>query len=149
MATVAEIRAAKQANPLYREGQVAPNLAARDRFVQEWELTRVGQFTVRTFGRFHCGTKDVLKVNYNLKVVCGDNSLDTRGFLFDQTKVQALVDSIQATSESCELFCKTVAKAIYKQILTENSACDITLFELSLSPEPFQASITFRLREVL
>lgn len=148
MATVAEIRAMRQSN-LYREGQFAANAAAHDRFVQEWELTRVGQFTVRTFGRFHCGTKDVLKVNYNLKVVCGEGSLDERGFLFDQTKVQALVDTITATSESCEMFCRTIAKAVYKQILTENSACDITLFELSLSPEPFQASITFRLREVL
>jgi hypothetical protein len=106
-------------------------------------IKRSGDFSVKTFGPNHCGTSENLKVRYNLSVVCLEGSLDQKGFLFDQTKVQIFFDRIKTTHLSCEEFCYTASRKLYTAITTVNPKAKIAHFELELSPEPFAASLTF------
>lgn len=109
----------------------------------QFKLQRAGEFSVMTRGDNHCGTKPNLKVRYEVKCTCGENSLDSRGFLFDQMKIDKFFQEQRVTELSCEQFCMQVSRKLYKQIKSENGACDILKFEATLSPEPFAASITF------
>ena len=106
-------------------------------------LQRSGEFTINTFGQYHCGTSEVLGIKYHIKVVCGEDSLDQRGFLFDQVMVDQMFKSIKATSKSCEVFCKTCAQRVYKTIMQQNGGCKIHSLEVTLSPAPYAASLTF------
>jgi hypothetical protein len=108
-------------------------------------IKRAGDFTVRTYGPNHCGTTDNLQVRYNLQVVCREGGLDEKGFLFDQTKVQEFFAAIKTTRLSCEEFCYSESRNLFKFILSANPRLKgrIAAFTLELSPAPFAASLTF------
>ena len=106
-------------------------------------LKRTGKFTIRTAGNNHCGTSDSLLVNYNLEVRCTADSLDMRGFLFDQTKVDVWFQGQRMTSLSCEQYTIFCGRELYKLIRKENQNCRIERFSLTLSPAPHAAELTF------
>lgn len=108
-----------------------------------YKLRRAGQFTVQTTGPHHCGTTAVLTIKYALKVTCTAKSLDSRGFLFDQTNIDAWFQAQRTTALSCEAYAAHCARALYKLVRAENKGLDIACIELSLSPAPHAAEITF------
>lgn len=106
-------------------------------------LLRMGKFTVKTSGNNHCGTNDVLSIQYKLEVRCTADSLDSRGFLFDQTKADLWFSQQKYTALSCEQYTVYCGREIYKMIRKENPNCKIEMFSLTLSPEPHMAQLTF------
>lgn len=106
-------------------------------------LKRTGKFSVKTHGNNHCGTSDVLQISYNLEVRCTADSLDHRGFLFDQTKADQWFAAQKFTALSCEQYTVYCGREIYKLIRKENPNCRIEMFSLTLSPAPHAAELTF------
>lgn len=106
-------------------------------------LKRKGDFTISTSGVNHCGTSDKLKIAYNLEVRCSAESLDARGFLFDQTRVKLWFSTQKHTSLSCEQYTVFCGRELYKLIRKDNPGCHIQRFALTLSPEPHEANLMF------
>lgn len=115
--------------------------------LSRFTLHRAGDFMLHTFGINHCGTKSHFQVRYDLSVTCTADSLDSRGFLFDQTQVGIWFAQSHTTDLSCEAFTLKCGRELYKLILTQNKDCYITRFTLRLSPEPFAADLTFEYGE--
>lgn len=108
---------------------------------KQLRLVRGGEFGIQTYGDNHCGTTDAFKIRYHLTCECG-NKLDNRGFLFDQINIQNFFESIGRTQLSCELLTIKCLEQLLGHILAENPTCQIYKMELTLSPEPFAASLT-------
>lgn len=108
-----------------------------------YRIMRSGEFTIGTTGQFHCGTSDVLTLRYRVAVVCPSSSLDSRGFLFDQTRVDKWFQAERTTALSCENYAAHCGRGIYRLIRAENAGLAPTSIELSLSPAPYAAEITF------
>lgn len=106
-------------------------------------LKRVGRFSVTTSGDNHCGTDNNLKIAYNLEVRCTADSLDARGFLFNQMDVDRWFQKQTSTALSCEQYTIFCGRAIYKLIRKDNPVCRIEVFRLTLSPAPHAAELTF------
>lgn len=106
-------------------------------------IQRTGEFAVITYGTTHCGTKSPLKVRYQFIARCSASDLDERGFLFDQTRVDAFMQAQTSTRLSCETFAISLARELFKQIRSENGKCNPQYLSLRLSPEPFAAELTF------
>jgi hypothetical protein len=106
-------------------------------------LQRNGTFHVVATGLNHCGITGDMDVQYALKCVCDTKSLDSRGFLVDQLSIDACLQAITTTNLSCEALTIDIARKLYKAILRENPKCMIMVMELTLSPSPFLASMTF------
>lgn len=106
-------------------------------------LKRTGRFSVKTTGVHHCGTSDLLGITYRLEVRCTADSLDSRGFLFDQTKIDVFFSAQKVTGLSCEQYTVFCGRELYKLIRRENPNCKIELFSLTLSPAPHMAELTF------
>lgn len=110
-------------------------------------LRRTGAFTQHTHGATHCGTSNVLAVRYVLSVTCTVDSLDSRGFLFDQMNVDSFFQHAKSTALSCENLTVFYGREIYKLIIRENPSCRIKRFALTLSPAPHAAELTFEYGE--
>ncbi len=109
-----------------------------------YTLRRSGKFTTRTTGPNHCGTTDLLDVQFRLVAVCPASALDTRGFLFDQTAVQGwFTDNMQTTALSCELLAAHCARELYRLIRRENHGLAPISLSLTLSPAPYMAEIEY------
>jgi hypothetical protein len=106
-------------------------------------MDRSGEFWVQTYGRNHCGLDKDLQVRYRMLCECS-TKLDARGFLFDQINVDAYFQSIKRSSLSCERLTMRSVKELVKAIKQENPVCCIHRMELTLSPAPFKASMTYR-----
>lgn len=109
----------------------------------KFTLLRTGTFYVQAIGTNHCGTKDHLKILYRLEVQCNADSLDSRGFLFNQMEVDKWFQDQRITKLSCEQYTIFCGREIYKLIRRENKLCHIQVFSLTLSPEPHAAELTF------
>lgn len=105
------------------------------------KMVRSGEFDIHTYGDNHCGTADEFKIRYHLICECSP-LLDHRGFLFDQLNIQAYFESIKRTQLSCERLTVVCLEQLLEHILTENPTCEIRRMELTLSPEPFLASMS-------
>lgn len=112
-------------------------------------LRREGSFLLTPFGKNHCGITrfrgQKLLVKYNLVCECRVN-LDKRGFLFDQLTIQNFFNDIQRSSLSCEQLVIRCTEDLVKAIRDENRECYIDSMELTLSPEPHAASMTYTWR---
>lgn len=104
------------------------------------EMIRSGEFDIKTYGANHCGVSDAFKIRYHLRCVCSAK-LDGRGFLFDQLNIQSFFEDIKRTSLSCEQLTEACLEQLLGHILVENPGCQIFRMELTLSPEPFMASM--------
>lgn len=108
-----------------------------------YKLNRTGDFTVKTTGPNHCGTTDVLSIKYRLVVTCAATSVDSRGFLFDQVRIDKWFQAQRTTELSCELYAEHCARALYRMIRAENPGLTPTSVNLALSPAPYAAEIEF------
>lgn len=110
-------------------------------------LRRRGVFSLRRAGGFRCGgaATSVTPVNYRLEVVCGC-ILDHRGFLFEQLDIASFFSNKEkenATPLSCEMLVQKYHKEIKQLILDQHEKCKILRMELTISPYPHEASITY------
>jgi hypothetical protein len=111
-------------------------------------IRREGQVEWRVTGDTHCGPKaevrdGIMPVRYVAAVTCAP-SLDERGFLFDQAAVDMWMRRIAAreTALSCEALVRSVAEQLLAKIARDVPTCRVVGLTLSLSPSPYQASIT-------
>lgn len=105
---------------------------------------RSGEFKVFTHGDSHCGTMSdqVLPIKYRLLCVC-ENKLDERGFLFDQINVERFFQRIRRTTLSCERLTISCANRLVKVIRRDNPHCRVRSLDLTLTPFPYVASMTY------
>src|SRR5678810_918919 len=109
----------------------------------KFTLVRRGDFRVLTLGPNHCGTVPDLAVKYTLQVSCQPDSLDNRGFLFNQVMVKEFFQGLRQTALSCEQLTLWCGRQLFKKIIRENRGCKIKRFMLTLSPAPYEAELTF------
>jgi hypothetical protein len=105
-------------------------------------LRRSGEFQIRTTGKHHCGLVNPMWMHYNVKVVCKTH-LDRRGFLFDQVTVDEFFQRQKSTTLSCEKLCIKLAHELWELVMQENALCEVLSMELTLSPFPHAASMTY------
>jgi hypothetical protein len=110
-------------------------------------LHRGGEFKIITYGDVHCGTltNQLLPIRYTLNCVC-ENILDGRGFLFEQLNIDNFFKSLTRTTLSCEKLTINCVKRLVTLIRRDNPVCVIRSIELTLSPHPFAASMTYSVR---
>lgn len=104
-------------------------------------MNRNGEFRIYAYGPNHCGVANDIKVTYHMVCEC-DTRLDKRGFLFDQVCIDNYFQGIKRTKLSCERLAIRSLKDLRLQIVRENPLCVIRSLQLTLSPEPFKASMT-------
>lgn len=105
------------------------------------KMVRSGEFDLKTYGQNHCGVSSEFKIRYHMTCMCSPK-LDNRGFLFDQLNIQNFFESIGRTSLSCERLTVVCLEQLLEHILEENPTCQIYNMELTLSPEPYMASMS-------
>jgi len=114
-------------------------------------LNRKGSFTIHVADNApHCGitSNGTVGLNYDLTVVCGKDSLDSRGFLFNQAEFDAWLQrvgnatAIAPVKVSCEVYTRELARLAFRQIKKENPRCDVLSIRLTLAPSAL-ASMTF------
>lgn len=107
-------------------------------------MNRQGEFEILTVGDSHCGTftNQYLKVKYHMICEC-ENILDPRGFLFEQVNIDNFFKNMKRTKLSCERLTISCCKKLVTLIRKDNPVCKIRSIQLTLSPFPFQASMTY------
>ena len=107
-------------------------------------MNRQGDFKILTTGDSHCGTltNEHLPVKYQLICEC-ENILDNRGFLFEQVSVDKFFKNMKRTTLSCEKLTISCCKKLVTLIRRDNPICRIRSIKLTLSPYPYQASMTY------
>ena len=107
-------------------------------------MNRQGDFKILTTGDSHCGTltNQMLDVKYHMICEC-ENILDSRGFLFEQVGVDQFFKNMKRTKLSCERLTIACCKKLVTLIKKDNPVCRIRSIKLTLSPWPFQASMTY------
>lgn len=114
--------------------------------MQSLTIERTGNFTVKTLGDVHCGTptpSGYLRINYDFICKMNPDSLDERGFLFDQIGIDKFLNTIKSTPLSCERLCMDISRKLYAKIKRENPKADLSQIKLTLSPEPHAAKVIF------
>lgn len=106
-------------------------------------MNRNGEFMINATGPTHCGVAEDLVIKYNMVCVCSAASLDRRGFLFEQLRVDKFFQDLRKTRLSCEKLTMSCVKKLMKQIKEENPSCIIHRVDLTLSPEPHKAAMTY------
>ena len=106
------------------------------------EFDRMGEFQIETFGDFHCSTLPRPRVQYHVHIDATDESLDQRGFLFDQLDCPTYFDHIGRSDLSCELLARKAAQELSGMILKENPHATLLQITVLLSPEPFEVKVT-------
>ena len=114
------------------------------KFDRKLTLNRKGEFKVLTTGDSHCGTltNQFLPVQYHMVCEC-DNVLDPRGFLFEQVNVDNFFQKLKRTKLSCEKLTISCCKKLVTMIKKDNPGCRIRSIQLTLSPYPFGAGVTY------
>jgi len=105
-------------------------------------MNRKGKFHIKATGPNHCGVDEDLDIEYHLICECTP-SLDYRGFLFDQLHVADYFKSIKRSKLSCERLVMKCARDLKQMIVKENPDCQILRLELTFSPAPHAATMTF------
>ena len=106
------------------------------------EFDRRGEFQIETFGEFHCSTLPEPHIKYHVHIDAADDSLDSRGFLFDQLDCPSYFNGIKRSSLSCEKLARKAVEDISRTVLQENPHLKIIQINVTLSPEPFEAEVT-------
>lgn len=113
-------------------------------------IVRSGDVQWRVHGEHHCGPKSMLRegrmpVRYSMTVTC-EPTLDERGFLFDQAMVDVWMrrQADRVTELSCEALVVAIARALMAKIERDVPHCRVIGLRLTLSPAPYQASVTAR-----
>lgn len=105
-------------------------------------MNRMGEFNIRAYGPNHCGVAEDITIKYHMTCQC-ETRLDKRGFLFDQINVDNYFKAIKRSRLSCEKLAVKSVRELVEAIHTENPKCVIRKVDLTLSPFPFLASMTY------
>lgn len=105
-------------------------------------MNRQGEFNIRATGPNHCGVIENLAIKYAMICEC-ESRLDKRGFLFDQINVDNYFKAIKRSRLSCEKLTVKCVRELVQAIRVENPRCVIRKVDLTLSPFPFMASMTY------
>lgn len=105
-------------------------------------MTREGSWQLATFGTSHCGIGDNILVKYKAVIKCSPKT-DDRGFLFDQINVDKFFQNVKRTSLSCEMLAIQCTEKLAAALVKENPTVEIKELELTLSPAPHAASMTY------
>lgn len=110
-------------------------------------MNRQGEFQILTTGDSHCGTmtNQMLPVKYHMICEC-ENILDPRGFLFEQVGIDNFFKKLKKTTMSCEKLTISCCKKLVTLIRKDNPICRVRSIQLTLSPYPFQASMTYSVK---
>lgn len=112
-------------------------------------MNRKGSFDLYVYGPNHCGVgTGTIAVQYHARIVC-DAKVDNRGFLFDQVMVASFFNGIKQSSLSCEKLVMHCAAGLAKRIVEENPSVVVRSIELTLSPAPHAADMTYTWRRKL
>lgn len=110
-------------------------------------MNRSGEFKILTVGDSHCGTMTDKKLPVRYHMVCEcEQVLDSRGFLFEQVGIDNFFKALKRTTLSCERLTMNCVKRLVTLIRKDNPVCVIRSIELTLSPHPFVASMTYSVR---
>lgn len=124
---------------------------------REFTITRRGELTFTVHGAMHCGSRDftkpvtvadraghILTARWTIEASATADSLDSRGFLFDQTELDKLVHRVATRDsyDSCERLTKALADAFCHAVAKENEACVLQTVRVTLSPQPYLSDIT-------
>jgi hypothetical protein len=116
--------------------------------LKQYSLDRQGTVDWQVFGPNHCGTVNHLhggsiRVRYDVSLKC-ENQLDSQGFLIDNMFVDNLMRELAAvpTDLSCELLVDHIATHLFAAIEKVHGTLLIRSCRISLSPDPFEATIT-------
>lgn len=125
---------------------------ARKLTLRTFTIKREGQVEWRVSGNNHCGPvaelrDGVMPVRYAAVVTC-EPTLDSRGFLFDQAALDLYMRRLatRETTLSCEALVNHAAELLLAKIDRDVPTCRVVGLSLTLSPAPFQASITAEYR---
>lgn len=113
-------------------------------FTETLEFDRRGEFSLDTTGEYHCSTMAHPRIKYRVFIRATCDVLDERGFMLDQLDCPRYFNSIQTTNLSCELLTEKACRDLWGICLGENAKLVISHMEVSLSPEPFEITITKR-----
>lgn len=107
-------------------------------------MDRSGEFKILTVGDSHCGlmTNQHLPVKYHMVCEC-EVTLDSRGFLFEQVGIDQFFQNLKRTKLSCEKLTMNCVERLITLIRKDNPVCVIRSIELTLSPFPHAASMTY------
>ncbi len=110
-------------------------------------MNRSGEFKILTTGDSHCGlmTGRQLPVKYQMVCEC-ESILDSRGFLFEQVGVDNFFKGLKKTTLSCEKLTMNCVNRLITLIRKDNPVCVIRSIELTLSPFPHAASMTYSVK---
>lgn len=111
-------------------------------------IVRHGNFRVRPMGDKHCGVNlgnAVINGNYWVRIRCTPR-LDDRGFLFEQRVVDEVFQTLDATAMSCELLAYVCCRKVIERVTEDNRNLAIRSVEVSISAEPFGATLTYKER---
>lgn len=105
-------------------------------------MNRQGEFNIFAHGPTHCGVAENITIKYHMICECTPG-LDKRGFLFDQINVDNYFKRMKSSKLSCEKMTVKCVRDLVKLIRAENPKCVVRKINLTLSPQPFLASMTY------
>jgi len=124
---------------------------------RQFTITRRGDLTFTVHGATHCGSQDftrpvkvgdreghVLSARWTIEATASADSLDGRGFLFDQAALDHLVHRVATRDsfDSCELLAAALAGSFCRAVAKENGACVLGTVRVTISPSPYLSDIT-------
>ena len=119
----------------------------------EISIVRRGETTALVKGSLHCGTNTyctkiedvrVLPIRWTFAAACTPDSLDARGFAFDQAALDELVHHVSNKSarDSCEQLARDLGRAFCQAVYKENERCTLTALTVTVSPAPYLSELS-------
>lgn len=124
-------------------------------------IVRRGDLSFTVHGPTHCGSNaftvpvtigghtkaHMLSAHWAINATATPDSLDARGFLFDQAALDGLVHrtALAESYVSCEKLAHALADAFCRGVARENGACTLTRVVVTLSPTPYLSDISVTL----
>lgn len=97
-------------------------------------ISRRGEFRVDVMGGDHCGRRGGV-FRYMVRVECEGDSLDHRGFLFDQLVIRDFFARGVVSDLSCELLVEECGQLLLDAIGRDNPGCRVRRMWLTLAPD--------------
>lgn len=111
-------------------------------------LEKQGNVMQAVFGPNHCGTENhlhggLIRMRYHIRLFCNAR-LDSHGFLVDNMTISDFMDAFAGvpTDLSCERLILEIARQMEDRARSEDPGLQLRGMSVSVSPEPFNATIS-------
>lgn len=111
-------------------------------------LEKQGNVMQKVFGPNHCGTQNHLHggeipLRYHIRLFCNAR-LDSHGFLVDNMTISDFMEAFAGvpTELSCERLTMEIARQMEARAMAEDPGLQLRGMSVSVSPEPFNATIS-------